>query len=629
MAEQGGPALVTRFIKLKFRPGVDKEGTNYDNEFGWFDTDKVRFRNGKPEKIGGWTRRTTTAMLGTIRAMLPWSVLSGDQYIGVGTSKKLYIDNGSEPVDVTPIRSSGTLGTNPIVVTNLSTTITVNHTAHGAVVGDFVTLAGSAAVGGVLAATLNVEHEILTVPTADSWTATVATAGTSTATGGGASVTFAYQISVGLDTAVIGTGWGIGTWGGEAWGEASTGSTLVTEQFRLWTLENFGEDMIGNVYNGGIYQWDASSGTSVRAVNITSLAGQTDAPTVCRTVVVAAESRHLLAIGCNPRGSASQDTLLIRWADAETLTDWTPDTDNTAGGIRLSTGSEIIAALPTKRDTLIWTDASLNSLTYVGPPFFFGTRLLSTNVSIIGPRAAIEAGDIVYWMGKDNFYVYDGSVQVLPCTLREHVFKNINRDQARKTHVGINRGHSEIIWFYVATTDEITNYVIYNYSQKIWYHGTMVRTAWHDRTFTSNPIAAYTDGHIYYHEDGCDDGTTDPASAITATVESSDLELFPGDGHQYGLLSRLIPDVTFTGSSVSNPAVNITITPRNYPGSGFETENLTTVTRDTLVSVETFTKQKSIRIRGRAVRYKIQSTALGVAWRDGSSRVEARTDGRQ
>jgi len=496
-----------------------------------------------------------------------------------------------------------------------------------------VTYSGATSSDGTLtAAVMNAEYEIDSITDDDTYVVTMSAAATGTdATEGGASVVAAYQINSGLDTVVAGTGWGADTWGSDGWGAAATSTaTDPASQIRLWSLQHFGEDLIANIYNGAIYQWDTSSGTSTRAVNITSLSGQVDAPTICRKVVVAAESRHLLALACDPTGgSGVQDTLLIRWPDAETLTDWTPDTENTAGSLRLSTGSEIITGLATKRDTLVWTDTSLNSVTYTGAPFFFGTKLLATNISIIGPNAAIQADDIVYWMGWDQFYIYDGSVKTLPCSLRAHVFDNINRSQITKTHVGINRGDSEIIWFYATTGDEISNYVVFNYVQNIWYHGTMVRTAWFDRTFTVYPIAAYTDGNLYHHELGHDDGTTTPVSAISAHAESSAFEPGGGDGYQYVFARRLIPDVTFSGSDAANPAAVITITPRDYPGGSRGTDVSSTVTRSATSPVETFTKEAHIRVRGRSLIYKIASTAKGVTWRDGSPRLELRPDGRQ
>jgi len=626
-------------VKLRFAPGVDKEGTSYTPPISnaqqsgasagaWYDTDKVRFRMGVPEKIGGWVRRTTSAFIGNCRALLPWTSLSGLEYVGIGTQKKLYIEEGGIPQDVTPIRASSTINNNPFAVTSGSPTVTVTDTSHGSVEGDYVTYSGATATGGITAAQLNTEHVIVTVTDGNTYTFTAAANASSSTSGGGASVTAEYQINVGLDNAVGGAGWGADTWGSDTWGTSA--SVTVTTILRTWSFSTFGEDLIACIYDGGIFQWDTSAGTGTRAVNLTSLSGAADVPTVCRRIVVAAESRHLLALGCDPTGGGGvQDTLLIRWPDAETLTDWTPDTENSAGSLRLSTGSEIVTGLATKRDTLVWTDISLNSVTYVGPPFFFGTRLLATNISIMGPNAAIQADDIVYWMGWEQFYIYDGSVKTLPCTLRAHVFDNINREQVQKIVVGINRGDSEVIWFYPTTTDEVDSYVVYNYSQQIWYHGTMVRTAWYDRTFTEYPIAAYTDGYLYHHELGCDDGSTTPFSAINAHAESTEFELFPGDGYQFGFVRRLIPDVTFEGSDGDTPTVSITVTPKDFPGFSDGTGDASSIARSASTPVELYTKQAHIRLRGRSVRYRIESTTTGTFWREGTPRLEVRADGRR
>ena len=626
------------FVKLKFQPGVDKEGTNYENTIGWHDTDKVRFRQGQPEKIGGWQKRTDATFNGTCRALHPWTALDGTEYIGIATHSKLYVEDGGVPVDLTPIRASSTINTNPFNITEDSAEVIVTDTAHGAVEGDYVTYSGATSSDSTLTAVvMNTEYRIHTITDANTYVVTMsANANASDTTEGGGSVTTAYEINSGLDSVASGTGWGADTWGSSTWGTAATTTVSdPTMQIRLWSLQTFGEDLLANIYNSAIYFWDKSGGTAARAVNITTLTDSVDAPTVCRRIVVAAESRHLLALGCDPTGgSGVQDTLLIRWPDAETLTDWTPDTQNTAGSLRLNTGSEIVTGLASKRDTLVWTDVSLNSVTYTGPPFFFGTRLLATNTSIMGPNAAIQADDIVYWMGWENFFIYDGSVKVLPCTLRAHVFDNINREQALKTHVGINRGDSEIWWFYPTTTDEIDSYVVFNYAQNIWYNGTLVRTAWIDRVaFTEYPVAAYTDGNLYHHELGHDDGSTTPFSAVSAHAESSIFEAIPGDGYQYAFVRRLIPDVTFGNSTATSPAVVITITPRDYPGQAEGTDDASTITRTGTevigTSVEEYTEQAHIRVRGRALRYRIENSGTEIFWRDGTPRLEVRPDGRQ
>ena len=620
-------------VTLKFKPGVDKEGTNYENAIGWFDSDKMRFRGGKAECIGGWSPYSSSTFIGTCRSLFAWTALTGTNYLGFGTSKKLYIEDGGTYNDVTPIRASSTINSNPFAITSGSATVTVTDTGHGAEVGDYVTFSGCASTGDddLTAAVLNSEYSIDSVTDANTYVFTASASSEDTgASVGGSSVVAAYQVSVGLDAAATGTGWGVDGWGSETWGTASSSATEITDQLRLWSLTTFGEDLIANIRNGGIYQWDTSAGTSTRAVNITTLSGSDTAPTICRTVLMVPESRHLLALGCDPTDDiGTQDTMLIRWAKAESLAVWTPDTDNSAGSLRLNNGSEIITGLVTKRGTLVWTDTALILVAYTGPPFFFGKRLVSNNVTIVSPNAAIEKDEITYWMGKQNFYLYDGTVKTLPCSLREHVFKNLNQDQIQKVYVDSNEGESEITWHYPVTGgDEISNYVTYNRLQKIWYAGTQIRTAGIDRSFNDYPIAAATDNKLYNHELGLDDGESNPAVAIAAFIESSIFEPFPGSGYQYAFASRLIPDVTFKGSSASSPAVVISVTPKDYPGAAAGTSSSTTVTR-TDTSPETFTNQTAIRVRGRGLVYKIEKSATGVFFRDGTPRIQVDPDGRQ
>jgi hypothetical protein len=619
-------------VKLKFRPGVDKEGTDYENTVGWYDSDKIRFRAGFPEKIGGWEEYSPNSYVGVCRHLKPWTALDSTEYLATATNIKLYVETGQAFYDITPVRSTASLGTDPFSISAGSAEVTVTHTSHGAIAGAYVTFSGATSSDATLDAdVMNQEYVIDSVTDANTYVVTMTTTATGTdATEGGASVTAEYQINPGLDTAVIGTGWGVDTWGSEAWGEASTAATDVTAQLRLWTMTNFGEDLVANIRNGDIYTWDTSSGTGTRAVTLASLSGASNAPTIARRVLTSSEDRILLALACDPVDNiGTQDTLLVRWADAEGLVDWTPDTDNTAGSLRLSNGSEIITGIVTKRDILVWTDTALHSLTYVGAPFFYGVRVLSSDTRIISPEAAVEANDITFWMGQSNFYYYDGSVKTLPCTLREYVFDNINKPQSQKVFAGVNSGESEVWWFYPKTTDECDSYVVFNYQQQIWYHGTMTRTAWTDRLFNEYPIAAYTDNKLYNHEKGCDDGTTTPASGISAYAESSQFEPIPGDGYQYSFARRLIPDVTFTGSEASSPAVSISITPRDYPGDNVGTSDSSTITRSATTPVEQYTKQAHIRVRGREMVYRIESTDTGVKWRDGTPRLEVRPDGRQ
>mgnify|MGYP003630517388 FL=1 len=625
--------LALPLVKLKFKPGVDKEGTDYENTTGWSSSDKIRFREGYPESIGGWVKYSSTVFVGLCRSLLQWTANDGANLIGLGTSRKLYVESGETYFDVTPIRASSVINANPFAIVGGSAAVTVTDTSHGAIAGDFVTFSGATSSdANISAAVMNEEYAIDSVASANTYIVTMSASAAGTdSTEGGSNVTAAYQISIGLDTSVIGTGWGVDTYGAEGWGvEASNAGTDITAQLRVWTQVPFGEDLIANIRNGGIYQWDRSGGFSNRAVNLKDLAGADTAPTICRAVVVAAESRHLMALACDPYDNiGTQDPLLIRWADAETLTTWTPDTNNTAGSLRLNTGSQIITGLASKRDILVWTDTSLNSISYVGPPFFFGTKLISSNTSIMGPKSAIEVDGVTYWMGSNNFYMYDGATKTLPCTLRDDVFININNQQTYKTFASSNVGDSEVTWFYCTTTDEITDYVTYNYSQQVWYGGTMARTAWVDRNHNDNPIAASTDFYLYNHEYGLDDGSTNPVTALNSYIESSTFEPIPGDGWHFTFINRVIPDVTFVGSEIESPTATITLTPKNFPGGGMGTGDASAITRSATTPVEAYTKEAYIRLRGRSYTYRIENNTVGVRWRQGNPRIEVRPDGRR
>jgi hypothetical protein len=620
------------FVKLKFQPGVDKEGTDYENATGWFDSDMVRFRGGFPESIGGWVAYIATTFVGTCRSLFPWTSLDGENRIGMGTHKKLYVEAGGVYNDLTPIRASSTINTNPFSISAGSAVVTVTDTAHGALIDDYVTFSGATSGDGTLTAdVMNAEYPIDSITDDDTYVVTMSATATGTdTTEGGASVVAAYQISVGLDTAVIGTGWGVDTWGSEGWGSASTNATDVTAQLRLWSHTSFGEDLVACIRNGKIYYWDTSGGEAARAVDLAGLSGADNTPTIARIMLTIPESRHLMALACDPFDAiGTQDTLLIRWADAESLVLWTQDTNNSAGSLRINIGSEIITGLVAKQGTLVWTDSALHIVNYIGAPLFFGTGLLSGNTNIMGPNAMVEIDEITYWMGSQNFFVYDGTVRTLPCTLRDHVFSNINTTQALKVFTGVNRGESEVTWFYATTTSEVDRCVTYNFEQDIWYPGTLARTAWIDRGFNPYPIGANTDNKLYNHELGADDGTTNPVTAINSYAESSAFEPFEGEGYQFAFADRIIPDVTFTNkSTAASPAVILSITPKDYPGASTGTTSSTTVTRSAS-SPEAYTNQASIRVRGRSLIYKIENTAKGVMWREGTPRLQVRRDGRQ
>jgi len=611
--------------KLVFQPGINREGTRYSAEGGWFDCDKIRFRQGFPEKIGGWLAATTNTFLGSARKLHDFVTLASLDLLFLGTEKKIYIEQSGTYNDITPIRVTRTLGSNPIATADTTGTITVTDSSgHGAIIGDFVTFSGATATGGITAAQLNTEHVVVSIPSDNTFTVLTAGTATSTTSGGGASVVAAYQINVGLNTSVLGPGWGAGTWGRFTWG--SSAGALAGNTLRLWFVDNFGEDIIANIADGTIYFWDASAGTSTRAVALTSLTGASDVPTVCRKILVSEADRHVLAFGANTLGSADQDPLLIRWSDQESAVDWTPTAINTAGDLRLSQGSEIITAVRTRRETLVWTDHTLHSIQFIGPPYTFGTALLADNTKIAGPNTAMAVNDLVYWMGYQNFFVYDGRVNVIPCSVRSYVFDDINRQQSFKFHIGSVSIHSEVWWFYCsAGSTEIDRYVIYNYLEKVWYFGTLVRTAFNDGTSgaRSFPQAPDTSGVLYNHENGQNDGT----SAISAHIESGDFDI--EDGYQFLLIRRLLPDIRFETSAASSPVATFTIKSRDFSGSAFTESPSGTVTSSVKTDVERYTTSVPLRARGRQVAVRVESTAVDVQWRLGTPRLEARQDGRR
>jgi hypothetical protein len=692
--------------KLQFRPGINREITSYSNEGGWFDCDKVRFRYGFPEKIGGWLRLSATTFLGTCRALHPWVALDGSRYLGVGTHLKYYINEGGGYSDITPIRdttaagdvtfvaaantlSAGISAVQTIIPLTSSTgfppsgliqigseqiryatvtgndlegvtrgvngtipaahlsaaavdcaTLTVSDTAHGALDNDFVTFSGAVSLGSqITAAILNQEYQIVSIVDVDSYlieARTVATisdittssglnptpvfADSSDSGTGGASVVGAYQINTGLDTTITGNGWGAGTWGRSTWGSGA--SLLVSgSQLRIWSHDNFGEDLLFNVRDGGIYYWDKSSGTTARGVALSSLSGASSTPTIAKQIMVSDTDRHVIAFGCDSEASPGvQDPLLIRFSSQESLTDWAAQATNTAGELRLGSGSQIVTAAETRQQILVFTDTSLYAMQYLGPPFTFGVQLISENITMGGPLTAMAVDDQVFWMGLSEFYVYNGSVQRLPCSVRDYVFEDMNLAQMEKVTAGLNSENSEIWWFYPsAASDENDRYVIYNYMEQAWYYGTLARTAWLDRGIEEFPIAAAPDHYLYNHEFGFDDGSTSPASAINAFVSSSPLDL--ADGQQFTFVRRLLPDVSFRNSSAPVPSIDITTRVRNFTGASF----LSTTTSE----IGAATDQVHLRLRGRQVSIEVASDETGVAWRLGSLRYDLQPDGRR
>ena len=601
--------------KLQFKPGINTELTAYANEGGWLDSDKVRFRFGYPEKIGGWKKYSTNAFLGSCRSLHNWRALDNSEFLGVGTNLKFYIEEGLTFYDVTPIRATA-VNAATFSATNGSATLTVTDSSHGAITGDFVTFSGAATLGGAItAAVLNIEYKIASVVNGNSYTITSAVAANGSDTGnGGGSVTAAYQINVGIDTVVPGNGWGAGFYGRGTWG---SGATVVAggENIRIWSQDNFGEDLLFCIRDGVTYYWDKTNGVNTRAVTLASVSSS--APTIARQVAISDRDRHAIAFGCNPFGSAVQDKLLIRFSDQENLTDWESTATNTAGDLVVGTGSEIVAAVETRREIVILTDASVHSMQYIGPPFTFGLSQISLGTSIAGANSAVAVNDSVFWMGNDRFYLYDGQVITLPCTVLDTVFDDFNYTQSDKVDASVNSKFNEITWFYPSGgSNSNDRYVTFNYQEKVWYYGSLGRSAWLDRSIKEFPIGASTDGYLYNHENGVDaDG-----QPLTAYIESSPVDI--QDGENFAFVRRLLPDISFLNStSGANKEVTFTLKMENFPGTGY--------TQSYASSVTDSATQNHVRIRGRSVGLRLESDNLGVTWRLGNPRIDIRQDGRR
>jgi hypothetical protein len=647
---------------VKFRPGVNRESTTLANEGGWFESDKVRFRSGYAEKIGGWQKDSgmVSATLappegsywGVARSLFNWNNLVGFNLLAVGTNLKYYIQNtvGGAFNDVTPIREVSTAGDTTFAATTGSNIITVTDAGHGAQASDFVTFSGAVSLGGVItAAVLNKEHQIATYISSSQYTIVVGVNANASDSGdGGAAVVSSYQISTGSDIYTVGVGWGAGGWSGITTGFASTGwgspaaSGLgVDIQLRVWSQSNFGEDLIINPRGGALYYWknNASPSTFDRAVLLSPTSPapfdtDADCPEVCNFVLTSDSSRFVLAFGVNDYGSATQDPLLVRWSNQEDYSVWSPAITNQAGSFRLSAGSEIICAQQTRQEVLVFTNTAVYSMQYQGPPFVWGFQPLATNSSIAGPNAVVTVHDITYWMGVDKFYVYNGRVQTLPSDLRQYVFDDINLSQQYQINAGINDAFSEVWWFYCsADSTSIDKYVVYNYLENNWYYGTMARTAWIDAPLRDVPTAAGYGGQILYHETGNDDGSVNPPAPIDCFIQSSDFDI--GEGHNFGFVWRIIPDLTFDGSTSAAPSVNFSVRPRQFPGSAYGAANNPEVTSvnnyntQRTYNVQQFTPQVNVRLRGRQMAMRIGSTELGVAWQLGAPRIDIRPDGKK
>ena len=615
--------------KILFKPGVNRENTRYTTEGGWYECDKVRFRQGNPEKIGGWTRFSAFTFLGVCRSLWNWVTLAGANLLGVGTNLKFYINLGGQYYDITPLRGSPTINNNPFVATLGSSVITVTDTAHGCLTGDFVTFSGAVGLGGnITAGVLNAEYQV-TIIDANSYTITVSAVANATdvsgSPGGGASVVAAYQLNTGPEIQIPLVGWGAGGWGTGVWGTGTSDPIPL----QLWNQANFGEDLIFGPRGGGVYYWDASAGVAVRGVNLT-VSGDADTPLFQNKIIVSDASRFVLVFGTNDYGTATLDPMLIRWSEQENPFVWTPAITNQAGSARLSHGSEIVTAIQTRQEIVTFTDQALYSLQYLGPPYVWGTQLLGDNISIASPNSVALASGVVYWMGVDKFYVYDGRVQTLNCDLRRYVFGDFNQDQSTQVFAGTNEGFNEVWWFYCSAGSTVVDkYVVYNYLEKIWYYGTLGRTAWLDTGLQPYPIAATYINNIVNHENGVDDSATATPAPIVANISSSEFDI--GDGHNFGFVWRVLPDLTF-GGSASSPTPQVTMTLQGLTNSGSGVTNSAgqnVIKGSTYVITEEFTGQIYTRVRGRQLIFKIDSSQVGTTWQLGAPRIDIRPDGRR
>jgi hypothetical protein len=693
--------------KVQLKPGVNRENTRYTTEGGFYDCDKIRFRQGTPEKIGGWLRISASTFMGVCRSLWNWVTLSALNLMGVGTNLKYYIESGGIYNDITPIRVTNTLS-NPFATTSGLATVVVTDASGGWENGDYVTFSNVSTVGGL---DLNGQFQITEIPNTTTYQITASTTASSTATGGGTSVYAAYQINTGSAIAVPAVGWGAGGWGLGTWGNGAASTNLI----RLWSQGNFGEDLIYGPRGGGVYYWDASIGLGTPAVTVSiaspavfttsisladgtpialkttgqlptgltpgtvyyvintsgttfnvsatyngtaitttgtqsgthnidnrglplsSLVGASDAPTAQNYILISDASRFVLCFGVNDYGSTQLDPMLIRWSDQESAANWTPAATNQAGSLRLSHGSKIVAAQQSRQEILVWTDSSIYSLQYLGPPIVWGSQLLGDNVSIVGPNATTIASGVSYWMGVDKFYRFDGRVSTLRCDLRQYIFSDINLAQADQIFASTNEGFNEIWWFYCsASSTAIDRYVIYNYGEDIWYYGTMARTAWIDSGLRDNPVAATYSYNLVNHEQGLNDNVSGVPSAINAYIQSSEFDI--DDGHNFAFIWRMLPDITFRGSTASSPQVTMYLYPLTNSGSGYNDPGIeqsvggtsyANVVRTSVIPIEQFTGQIYTRVRGRQLALKIESNALDMTWQLGSPRIDIKPDGRR
>ncbi len=620
--------------KFSFRPGINKEETDYSNEGGWVDGDKIRFRSGRVEKIGGWEKASDDFYIGTARALHSWTSLGSVRFLGLGTTNKYYIESGGTFNDVTPERKTST-NTITFAATDGSATITATDSTHGAVVGDFVTISGAVSLGGnITASVLNKEHQITAVPSANTYTFTAsATANSSDSGNGGSGVDGVYQINSGLDFYVASTGWGAGTWGFGTWGSSSALS--ANGQLRLWTHDNYGEDLIINPRGGGLYRWKEDNGLNTRALELSGISGANKVPTVGLQVITSETDRHLIVLGADALSSGARtgvvDPMLVAFSDQENELQFEPLATNTAGSVRLSSGSLIIGGLKSRQEILIWTDTSLYSMTFIGPPLTFAVNLINEGAGLISPKGAVSAPTGVFFMSKNAFYYYNGAVQKLPCTVQNYVFSDLDLSQAFKCFATLNSEFSEVWFFYPSiedNTQEISRYVIYNYEENLWSIGSLVRYAWIDTGIEDKPLATAKLSSVNYllqHETGANDDTN---SMDGVFVESADLDL--ADGENFAFLKKLIPDLKFekTFGTSPTPAVNMVIKRRNFANQSLTTDSTNQITENT-----TFT---SLRTRSRQIVLRVESDddnaeadRKDYKWRLGDTRIDVEQSGRR
>ena len=644
--------------KLQFRPGINREGTNYSNEGGYYDCDNIRFRSGYPEKIGGWIRLSADTFVGIARALWNWiDYDAGNNYLGIGTSKKYYIEKGGTYNDVTPlIHTSSALGAaaGPFTVSVGSNIITVTDTGYNPEISDYVVFSGAVSLGGnITAAILNKEYVVATVPSNTTYTIIASVNAAAGDTGnGGAVVKAEYELPTGLDVFTVGVGWGAGTWSGfygtgsasnTGWGAASV--IGIGQQLRLWSNDNFGQDLVIAPRGGGIYYWKDSLGVQTRAVSLNALSttegfAGTYVPNATNQISASSIQRFLIAFGANSYLAGTPNTdfnpMLVRWSDQENPYEWVPAITNQAGEFALTHGSFIMGAIPTRQEILVWTNSALYSMQYLGAPYVWGFNILMDTISVMSPNSMITVNNVTYWMGVDKFYMYSGRVETLPCSLRQYIFDDINKDQSFQVFAGGNEGYNEVWWFYVSNSSnatEVDKYVIYNYLDRVWYYGSMARTAWLDSGIRQYPMAANYDNRILYHEASVDDVSGLTPVAINAYVQSSDFDI--GDGHNFGFIWRILPDVNFNGSNVNQPSVTMTVKPRQNSGTPYGPADSPAVpsqdnfTLRNTYNIQEFTGQVYTRIRGRQMSFRIESDTVGVAWQLGSPRIDIRNDGRR